>query len=72
MSPRPPLRIVVNVGANQKVTVPLVLRLEKVIESQVSVEVSNGAIMKLDTYNPEFALATAPADTGAHFQSIGP
>ena len=42
-SPRPPLRVVVNVAVNHKVASSLVLLFKKVVESHVSVGVSNGA-----------------------------
>ena len=44
-SPRPPLRVVVNLGANYKVAGSLVLIPKEVVESQVSVGVSNGPVI---------------------------
>ena len=44
-SPRVPMGVVVNVGANHKVASPLVLRFKEVEETQVSVGFSNGAVV---------------------------
>ena len=59
-----------NIGANQKVAVSLVLHFEKAVESQVRVEVSNRAIHEIGR-DPDLALAIALADAGVNFQSIG-
>jgi hypothetical protein len=72
MSPRPLLWVVTDVGANQKVAGSLVLHFEKVVESQVNVKVSNGAVADAKPNHdigrgPDFALATPLAGTGAHF-----
>ena len=56
-------------------SVELVLHFEEVVESQISVWVSKGAVVDeaKATHDikhvPDFALATALADTGAYFQS---
>ena len=74
-SPRPPLRAVANVGVNHKVAGSLVLLFKEVIESHVSVGVSNGAGIDEAKPNhdmgpvPDFALASVLAGTGAHFRS---
>ena len=60
-----------NVYANHKVTISLALHFEKVVELQVSVEVSNGGNHNIGC-DPDVALATALADTGTHFQSTVP
>ena len=44
-SPRPPLRVVVNVGAYHELPGSLVLLFKVVVESQVSVGASNGAVV---------------------------
>ena len=73
--PRPPLRAVVNIGANRKVAGSLVLLFKEVVESRVSVAVSNGAVIDETRPNhdighdPDFAFATALAGTGAYFRS---
>ena len=72
---RSPLRGVVNVGTNHKVAGSLVLLYKEVVESRVSVGVSNGAVIdeaKRDHdigYTPNFAFATALVGTGAYFRS---
>ena len=60
-----------------KVAGSLVLHFEKVVESQVNVKVSNGAVADAKPNHdigrdPDFALATTLAGTESHFQSIGP
>ena len=73
-SPRPPLRVVVNVGVNPKVAGSLVLLFKEVVESHVGVGVTNRAssmkpspIMGLG-HVPDFALSIALAGTRAYFQ----
>ena len=73
MSPRPPLQVVVNVAVSNKVAGSLVLLFKEVVESHVSVGVSNGAVIEAKPNHdighvPDFALATALAGTGAYFQ----
>ena len=74
-SPRPPLRVVVNVAVNHKVVGSLILLFKEVVESHVSVGVSTRAVIFEAKPNhdighiPDVALATALAGTGAYFQS---
>ena len=74
-SPRPPLRVVVDVAVIHKVAGSLVLLFKEVVESHVSVGVSTGAVIDEAKPNhnighiPDFALATALAGTGPYFQS---
>lgn len=64
-------RVVQNIGANQKVAGSLVRHCEKVVESQVSVKVSNGIPNHDIGREPDFALATALANIGTNLQSRG-
>ena len=64
-----------NIGANHKVAGSLILLFKEVVESRVSVGVSNGAVIDAAKPNhdighvPDFALATTLAGTEAYFRS---
>ena len=73
-SPRASLRVAANVGGNHKVADSSLLLFEEVVESRVSVRVSNEAVVDAKRDHdfgcvPDFALATALAGTGACFRS---
>ena len=62
-----------NVGANHNVAGSLALLFGEVVESRVSVGVSNGAVRCKPNHDigrvPDFSLATALVGTGKYFQS---